>query len=104
MMRTGCGGEASGSFSSFLFSPGWLSLAAHIRQFFTVGDQRAAFFEIGTIEPKNLVVGAGDEFVRSVIVRFIVPPNANALEADQGCFTVLCQPDIDVATVTIDVA
>src|SRR5262249_14347652 len=103
-MRAGCGGEASGSFSSFLFSSGLLSLSGNRRQFFTVGDQRATFFEIGTIESKNLVVGAGDEFVRGIIVRFIVPPNANALEANQGRFAVLGQPDIDVAAVTVDVA
>jgi len=81
-----------------------LSFMTKCGEFLAVGHEFGTFAELGAIDAKNLVVGAGQQGIGGIVIRFVAIPNHDPLKPDDGGFAIFRQRQIDAAAFAIDAA
>jgi hypothetical protein len=74
-----------------------LSFMTKCGEFLAVGHEFGTFAELGAIDAKNLVVGAGQQGIGGIVIRFVAIPHHDPLKPDDGGFAIFRQRHIDAA-------
>jgi hypothetical protein len=66
-------------------------------EFLAVGHEFGAFAELGAFDARDLVVGAGQQGIGGIVIRFVAIPHHDPLKPDDGGFAIFRQRHIDAA-------
>jgi hypothetical protein len=74
-----------------------LSFMTKCGEFLAVGHEFGTFAELVAFDARDIVVGAGQQGIGGVVIRFVAIPHHDPLKPDDGGFAIFRQRHIDAA-------